>query len=68
MNVIKKIKFQSEEIASVQLAQQVMIQACDELGNGSCLQCPFYQRNSDGANECIEDLLQKAIEEMENQE
>ena len=67
MNVIKKIKFQSEEIASVRLAQQVMIQVCDELGNGSCLQCPFYQENADGGCQCLEDLLDKAINEMENE-
>ena len=67
MNVIKKIKFQPEEIASMRLAQQVMIQVCDELGNGSCLQCPFYQDNGDGACQCLEDLLDKAINEMENE-
>lgn len=65
MEVIKKIKFQSEEIASVKLVQKVMLQACDELGNNSCLQCPFYQRNGDGVYVCIEDLIQYAIEEME---
>lgn len=68
MEVIKKIKFQSEEIASIRLAQQVMLQACDELGNGSCRQCPFYQENSDGGCQCVEDLLQKVIEEMEGKE
>lgn len=65
MEVIKKIKFQYEEIASLRLAQKVMLQACSSLGNNSCLQCPFYQENADGSNECIEDLLEKAINEME---
>lgn len=68
MEVIKKIKFQTEEIASIRLAQKVMLQACDELGNNSCLQCPFYQENGDDTDICIEYLLQKAIEEMENNE
>ena len=48
MEVIKKIKFQPEEIGSIKLAQKVMLQTCDELGNNSCLQCPFYHRNEDG--------------------
>lgn len=66
MKVIKKIQFQNEEIASVRLAQQIMLQACTELGNRSCAQCPFYQENVDATNECVENLLEKAIEEMEN--
>lgn len=69
MKVIKKIQFQNEEIASIRLVQQIMLQACTELGNSSCAQCPFfYQENVDGAHGCIEDLLEKAIEKMENAE
>ena len=69
MKVIKKIEFQNEEIASVRLAQKIMLQACDEIGNNSCFNCPFFQKNGgDGTFICIEDLISEAINEMENKE
>lgn len=68
MKVIKKISLSDAELNSMRLANAVSAQICTTLDN-ECGMCPLNQCANEGdISQCTFELLQQAIEEMENKE